>query len=65
MQLSRLREIIDKVLDEENLDEVDLDPSNNPGRPDDAHDYLGMRPKIGPLTAFTGGGESSSTSTEE
>lgn len=29
---------------EENLDEVDLDPTNNPGRPDDAFEYLGMHP---------------------
>lgn len=27
------------------LDEVDTDPSNNPGRPADAHEYVGMRPK--------------------
>ena len=27
------------------LAEVDVDPSNNPGRPADAFDYVGMRPK--------------------
>ncbi len=31
--------------DFDELDEVDTDPSNNPGRPADAHDYIGMRPK--------------------
>ena len=28
----------------EDLDEVDTDPSNNPGRPEDAYEYLGMHP---------------------
>lgn len=27
------------------LDEVDTDPANNPGRPEDAFDYIGMHPK--------------------
>jgi hypothetical protein len=27
------------------LDEVDTDPANNPGRPSDAFDYIGMHPK--------------------
>jgi len=35
---------MDEEMDEE-LDEVDLDPSNNPGRPADAYDFLGMHPK--------------------
>lgn len=30
--------------DEEDINEVDLDPTNNPGRPSDPHGYLGMRP---------------------
>jgi len=30
--------------DEEDLDEVDTDPSNNPGRPADPYEYLGMHP---------------------
>ncbi len=33
----------DEVLELE-LDEVDTDPSNNPGRPDDPYEYLGMHP---------------------
>ena len=37
--------------DDEELEELDedgdylTDPSNNPGRPDDAYEYLGMHPK--------------------
>lgn len=46
------------------LDEVDTDPSNNPGRPDDAYDYLGMHPK--PTAAMApphaGGGQTSGAS---
>lgn len=40
------------------LDEVDTDPSNNPGRPDDAFDYLGMHPKPEAAMShpFAGGG---------
>lgn len=34
----------DLLVDDE-LDEVDTDPANNPGRPDDPFDYLGMHPK--------------------
>jgi len=33
----------DEVVELE-LDEVDTDPSNNPGRPDDPYEYLGMHP---------------------
>lgn len=33
------------------LDEVDTDPSNNPGRPDDPYDYLGMHTKPGAALA--------------
>lgn len=41
------------------IDEVDLDPSNNPGRPADPYEYLGMHPA--PTAAMshpyaTGGG---------
>lgn len=53
---------------DEELDEVDTDPSNNPGRPDDAFEYLGMHPS--PTAAMSppsaagsgeeGGGEASS-----
>jgi hypothetical protein len=32
-------------IDEDNLDEVDTDPSNNPGRPEDPYAYIGMRPE--------------------
>lgn len=44
--------------DDEDLDEVDTDPSNNPGRPADAFDYIGMRPKSGAAMAhpFAAGG---------
>lgn len=40
------------------LDEVDTDPSNNPGRPADAFDYLGMHPKPEAAMShpFAGGG---------
>jgi len=31
--------------EEDELDEVDTDPSNNPGRPADAYEYLGMHPE--------------------
>ncbi len=39
IKVSELRQFI-----RESLNEVDLDPANNPGRPDDAFDYLGMHP---------------------
>lgn len=44
------------------LDEVDTDPSNNPGRPADAFDYIGMHPKpeaamAHPFAGGAGGGE--------
>lgn len=44
-----LKRLIREALDDDeqndgSIDEVDLDPSNNPGRPNDAHEYIGMRP---------------------
>ncbi len=43
------------------VDEVDTDPSNNPGRPDDPYDYLGMHPApeaaMSPPHAGAEGGE--------
>lgn len=47
---------------EGDLDEVDTDPSNNPGRPDDAAEYLGMHPAptaamSHPFAGGAGGGE--------
>ena len=33
------------MLIREMIREVDTDPANNPGRPADAYDYVGMRPK--------------------
>jgi hypothetical protein len=47
LQLRKLiREAIFREKDDEfeDLDEVDLDPSNNPGRPADPYEYLGMHP---------------------
>lgn len=50
------------------LDEVDTDPANNPGRPADAFEYLGMHPK--PTAAMShpfaggGGGETGSTAAD-
>lgn len=57
LRLGTLRRIIREVID---LDEVDTDPSNNPGRPADAYDYLGMHPKATAAMAPPGssGGES-------
>lgn len=56
-----------KRLISEALHEVDTDPTNNPGRPADAYDYLGMHPN--PLWAMAhpsstggGGGDGSSES---
>jgi hypothetical protein len=40
-QLTKSKKLIKKSVE---LDEVDTDPSNNPGRPADAYDYIGMRP---------------------
>lgn len=49
--------------EDEDLDEVDTDPSNNPGRPADAFEYLGMRPDpkaaMAP-TSLSGGGSGDS-----
>lgn len=44
------------------VDEVDTDPANNPGRPDDPYDYLGMHPPpeaamAHPFAGGAGGGE--------
>lgn len=51
--------------DEDYLEEVDTDPSNNPGRPADAFDYLGMHPKPEAAMAHpsSGGGGGSTGST--
>lgn len=52
----------------QDLDEVDTDPTNNPGRPADAFEYLGMRPDpkaaMSPpsLGGGTGGEEGDSSS---
>jgi hypothetical protein len=52
------------------LDEVDTDPSNNPGRPDDPYDYIGMHPKPEAAMAHpfaggaAGGGESGADPSE-
>lgn len=37
--------------EDEDLDEVDTDPSNNPGRPDDPYEYIGMHAKSGAAMA--------------
>ena len=55
-QSSLDEEAVDDVEDieeyiEEDLYEVDLDPSNNPGRPSDPYDYLGMHAKPGAALA--------------
>ncbi len=42
--------------DDEWLEEVNTDPSDNPGRPADAESYIGMKPPMG------GGGGGSTTS---
>lgn len=54
----RLNQPLGEDDEEEELDEVDTDPSNNPGRPDDAFDYLGMHPKPEAAMShpFAGGG---------
>lgn len=31
-------------VDPDELQEIDTDPSNNPGRPSDAYEYIGMHP---------------------
>lgn len=43
IKLSSIRRIVREELTR--LAEVDTDPSNNPGRPADAYEYLGMRPR--------------------
>lgn len=45
--IGQLRRIIREAL----LSEVDLDPSNNPGRPADAKAYIGMTPPSGAASA--------------
>jgi hypothetical protein len=47
------------------LDEVDTDPSNNPGRPSDAFDYLGMHPKPEAAMAHPGTGGAGGIATPE
>lgn len=41
--LRTLRKIVREELTR--VHEVDTDPSNNPGRPEDPYEYLGMRPR--------------------
>lgn len=41
--IRRIREIVQEAIIQ-SLCEVDLDPSNNPGRPADPYEYLGMHP---------------------
>lgn len=53
----------------EDLDEVDTDPANNPGRPADAYEYLGMHPNptaamAHPFAGSGGGGETGSTAAD-
>jgi len=52
--------IREALAEKDELDEVDTDPSNNPGRPADAFEYVGMRPKPTAAMAhpFSGGGGS-------
>ena len=71
--IKELKLVIKELLNKENLDtedddayeldEVDTDPSNNPGRPADAYDYVGMRPNAAwamSHPSLSGGGDSSS-----
>lgn len=71
--IKELKLIIKELLNKENvdtenddvyeLDEVDTDPSNNPGRPADAYDYVGMRPNAAwamSHPSLSGGGGDSS-----
>lgn len=65
--IGRLRRIIREALGEIDLNEVDTDPSNNPGRPSDAYEYIGMHPPAGAAMAHPGtttgsGGSSASAS---
>lgn len=67
MKISTLRRIIREALDESlPLEEVDTDPSNNPGRPSDPYDYIGMHPApnaaMAHPAAATGSGGSSGSS---
>ena len=55
---------------EEDLFEVDTDPSNNPGRPSDPYEYIGMHPPANaamahPGVASGGGGGGSDSSSSE
>ena len=54
LRIKTLRRVIREVL--KKIKEVDLDPSNNPGRPDDAFDYLGMHPSPEMAMAHPGAG---------
>jgi hypothetical protein len=62
----RLNNPSDVEYDEsEDLDEVDTDPSNNPGRPDDPYEYIGMHTKPGSALshpAISGGVPTTGTS---
>lgn len=67
--IKNLKRIIREALSEiENVNEVDTDPSNNPGRPADPFDYIGMHPKATAAMAHPaaggGGGDASAASTE-
>jgi hypothetical protein len=65
-----------RILREE-LNQVDTDPSNNPGRPDDPYDYIGMHPPANAAMAHSaasggvaspadiGGSSSGGTSSED
>jgi len=55
--MSGLRSLIREM-----LAEVDTDPSNNPGRPEDPYDYLGMHPPANAAMAHPGAGGGSTTS---
>ena len=55
------QDILNKVFNEEDLDEVDTDPTNNPGRPNDPYDYLGMHPSPTAAMSHPSAGGSSGT----
>lgn len=48
------------------LFEINTDPSDNPGRPQDPYDYLGMRPRAGlPMAHPALTGDTNSNSSQE
>jgi hypothetical protein len=61
IRLGQLRKLVRESIRSIKLKEVDLDPSNNPGRPADAYEYIGMHPSptaaMSPPHAGGGGGE--------